>query len=197
MTHYEAHESAMRKDDYAIEAILGLDEDELLNRIQKYDITMCGFGPVVSLIAAAKELGAKEAELIKHQTSGDTSGDYSSVVGYAGIIIKKAEETDMPEPVKLAKKAIETYITDGKIISPPETLPPEMQEQAGVFVSLHKFGKLRGCIGTFEPVQGSIAREIIDNAISSATRDPRFTPVIVNELKYLEYKVDVLTLPNP
>jgi AmmeMemoRadiSam system protein B len=49
---------------------------------------MCGFGPAVSLITAAKELGAKEAELVKYQTSGDTTGDYSSVVGYAGIIIK-------------------------------------------------------------------------------------------------------------
>jgi AmmeMemoRadiSam system protein B len=50
---------------------------------------MCGYGPAVSLICAAKELGAKVAELVKYQTSGDTSGDYSAVVGYAGIIIKR------------------------------------------------------------------------------------------------------------
>jgi MEMO1 family protein len=89
MTHYEPHEKAKTKDKEAIDAILDLDADELVRRIAKYDITMCGYAPVISLITAAKELGAKKAELIKYQTSGDTSGDYSSVVGYAGIIIRK------------------------------------------------------------------------------------------------------------
>jgi AmmeMemoRadiSam system protein B/AmmeMemoRadiSam system protein A len=197
MTHYEPHESALKKDNLAIEPILELDEDELLSRIQKYNITMCGFGPVVSLIAAARELGAREVELVKHQTSGDTSGDYSRVVGYAGIIIKKAEDRNLPEPVKLAKKAVEAYIKDGKVIAPPDPLPPIFQERAGVFVSLHKFGQLRGCIGTFEPACDNIAEEIIYNAISAATRDPRFSPVTAEELKYLDYKVDVLTHPEP
>jgi AmmeMemoRadiSam system protein B len=88
MTHYESQASAQRKDTQAIEAVLKLDEDELLKRVEEFDISMCGYGPAVSLIAAAKELGAKGAELVKYQTSGDTTGDYSSVVGYAGIIIK-------------------------------------------------------------------------------------------------------------
>ena len=88
MTHYEPHESARRKDSQAIEAILDLDEGELLRRVDEFDISMCGYAPVVSLISAAKELGAKKAELVKYQTSGDTSGDYGSVVGYAGIIVK-------------------------------------------------------------------------------------------------------------
>ncbi|MFC2050061.1 AmmeMemoRadiSam system protein B [Chloroflexota bacterium] len=88
MTHYEPHEIARRKDSQAIEAILDLDEDELLRRVDEFDISMCGDAPVASLISAAKELGAKKAELVKYQTSGDTSGDYGNVVGYAGIIVK-------------------------------------------------------------------------------------------------------------
>jgi AmmeMemoRadiSam system protein B len=88
MTHYESHESARSKDRRAIEAILDLDEDELLRRVEEFGISMCGYAPVVSLISAAKELGARKAELVKYQTSGDTSGDYSSVVGYAGILVK-------------------------------------------------------------------------------------------------------------
>ena len=88
MSHYEPHEIARGKDSQAIEAILDLDEDELLRRVDEFDISMCGDAPVASLISAAKELGAKKAELVKYQTSGDTSGDYSSVVGYAGIIVK-------------------------------------------------------------------------------------------------------------
>ncbi len=88
MTHYESQASAQKKDTQAIEAVLALDENELVKRVDKFNITMCGYGPAVSLIAAAKELGATKAELVKYQTSGDTTGDYSSVVGYAGIIIK-------------------------------------------------------------------------------------------------------------
>ena len=89
MTHYEPHEKAKDKDKKAIEAILDLDADELVKRVTRYNITMCGYAPAISLITAAKELGAKKTELVKYQTSGDTSGDFSSVVGYAGIIISR------------------------------------------------------------------------------------------------------------
>lgn len=88
MTHYESREDARSKDLKAIEAILKLDEEELVKRVEKLNISMCGFAPVSVMLSAAKELGAKSAELIKYQTSGDITGDQSSVVGYAGIIIK-------------------------------------------------------------------------------------------------------------
>ena len=87
MTHYEIHESAKSKDSKAIDAILKLDEKELIRVVKEYDISMCGWAPTAIMLAAAKQMGAKKAELIKYQTSGDTSGDYSSVVGYAGIIV--------------------------------------------------------------------------------------------------------------
>ncbi len=191
MTHYEPQESAHSKDAQAIEAIVNLNEDELLKRVQELNISMCGYGPTVSLISAAKELGATGAELVRYQTSGDTTGDYSAVVGYAGIII-----TGMSPLVRLARDTVETYVKEGKTPQPKE-LTPEMRERAGVFVSIHKFGELRGCIGTFEPVQKNVAAETIANAISSATRDPRFPPVTPNELKDLDYSVDVLTHPEP
>ena len=193
MTHYESHESARRKDNSAIEAILALDEDELLKSVEELKISMCGYAPVTSLITAAKELGAKGAELVSYQTSGDTTGDYSSVVGYAGIIIKGAEMSPL---VKLAREAAESYVREGRTLEPPEELTSEMKETAGVFVSIHKFGELRGCIGTFEPTEKNVAEEVITNAISSATRDPRFPPVAPNELKDLSYSVDVLTKPE-
>ena len=87
MSHYEPQEKAEQKDRLAIEAILALDEDALFSRIREYDITMCGYMPVAVMLSAAKELGATKAELVRYQTSGDASGDYSSVVGYAGIIV--------------------------------------------------------------------------------------------------------------
>ena len=191
MTHYEPQESAQRKDTKAIEAILDLNEDELLKRVDELDISMCGYAPTVSLISAAKELGATGAELVRYQTSGDIIGDYSSVVGYAGIII-----TRMHPLAKLAKKTVETFVNEGKTPE-PEELTPEIKERAGVFVSIHKFGELRGCIGTFEPTKRNVAEEIIANATSSATRDPRFPPIAPSELKDLSYSVDVLTAPEP
>lgn len=98
--------------------------------------------------------------------------------------------------VKLAKETVENYIREGKIPK-PEELTPEMKERAGVFVSIHKHGQLRGCIGTFEPTKKNVAEEIMSNAISSATRDPRFPPVGASELPELEYSVDILTQPEP
>ncbi|MBI4974634.1 MAG: AmmeMemoRadiSam system protein B [Candidatus Omnitrophica bacterium] len=87
MTHYEPHEIARKKDSLAIEAILELDEEKLVASIDRLNISMCGYAPVAIMLVAAKELGAKKGRLVKYQTSGDASGDYSSVVGYAGIII--------------------------------------------------------------------------------------------------------------
>lgn len=97
--------------------------------------------------------------------------------------------------VKLAKETVESYIREGKTLQPRELIP-EMKGRAGVFVSIHKHGELRGCIGTFEPTKANVAEEIIANAISSATRDPRFLPVAVAELANLEYSVDILTKPE-
>ena len=88
MTHYESQRQAEDKDHYAIEAILSLDEDELIKRISERNISMCGYGPVIVAMVASKNLGAKRGDLIKYATSGDISGDYNQVVGYAGIIIK-------------------------------------------------------------------------------------------------------------
>jgi len=98
--------------------------------------------------------------------------------------------------VRLAKDTIEGYIKNGNIPEPAE-LTPEMEERAGVFVSLKIGGMLRGCIGTFEPTRENVAQEIVANAISSATRDPRFPAVTSGELGDLEYSVDVLSRPEP
>jgi len=98
--------------------------------------------------------------------------------------------------VRLAKDTIESYVRD-RTIPRPRELTPEMMERAGVFVSLKVGGMLRGCIGTYEPAKANVAEEVITNAISSATRDPRFPPVTPGELADLDYSVDVLTTPEP
>ena len=101
------------------------------------------------------------------------------------------------EYVKLARNSLESYIRTGRRIEVPEGLPPEMTEnQAGAFVSIHKNGRLRGCIGTIEATRDSLAEEIINNAISASTQDPRFPAITEDELKLLEINVDVLGEPE-
>jgi AmmeMemoRadiSam system protein A len=98
--------------------------------------------------------------------------------------------------IKLAKKTVDEYVLNGKVIESPENPVPEMVEKAGVFVSLKMKGELRGCIGTFQPTTESVAAEIIQNAISAATQDPRFMPVNSSELERLDYSVDLLSEPE-
>jgi len=87
MNHYEADGITRVKDRKAIDRILALDPQRLYDVLRREDISMCGYGPTVALLTAAKELGAKFAELVKYATSADTGGDRSAVVGYAGIIV--------------------------------------------------------------------------------------------------------------
>ncbi len=95
--------------------------------------------------------------------------------------------------VRLARETVEKYVSTGKSIPVPEYLPKEaLTRRAGTFVSLKKFGQLRGCIGTISATEDNIAKEIIQNAISAAMRDPRFPPVTSSELNDLVYSVDVL-----
>lgn len=95
--------------------------------------------------------------------------------------------------IQLARNTIEEYVRTGKKIETPKGLPEEMLcRRAGVFVSIKESGRLRGCIGTIRAVQASMAEEIIENAISASSRDPRFSPIEPEELEELSVSVDVL-----
>jgi len=110
---------------------------------------------------------------------------------------KKSRESE-DEYRELARRSLEHIIETGKKFPVPKGLPEEMMKtQAGVFVSLHKNGRLRGCIGTISPSTVCIAEEIIQNAISAGLSDNRFAPVEAHELDYLTYKVDVLSEAEP
>jgi AmmeMemoRadiSam system protein B len=87
MSHYVSQETAKRKDFLAIGKILNLDARGLFETVRDENISMCGYQPTTSAVVASRELGAAKAELIKYQTSGETTGDFAQVVGYAGIRI--------------------------------------------------------------------------------------------------------------
>ena len=100
--------------------------------------------------------------------------------------------------VKLARASVESWVRYRKQIPVPEALPAEMlSRRAGAFVSIHKNGRLRGCIGTIAASQENLAEEIIANGVSACSRDPRFSPITPEELNFLEISVDVLGEPEP
>ncbi len=110
-----------------------------------------------------------------------------------------SEPMSMPtHPIaRLAWDAIRTYIQQGEVMQPPADLPEELERPGGVFVSIKKEGKLRGCIGTIEPDRPTRAEEAIRNAIHAATMDPRFEPVEASELETLDVSVDLLRPTEP
>jgi AmmeMemoRadiSam system protein A/AmmeMemoRadiSam system protein B len=114
---------------------------------------------------------------------------------HARLAERKAAEDPW---VKLARLSLETYVRTGKQLDTlPDGLPGEMTcRAAGAFVSLHTHGQLRGCIGTTGPTTNNVAWEIVQNAVSACSRDPRFAPVRADELDSLEYSVDVLGEPE-
>jgi len=99
-------------------------------------------------------------------------------------------------PVTLARASLHCFLGKGTIFPIPNPLADVLQGQAGVFVSLKKQGQLRGCIGTFAPTQPNIGSEIIHNAISAGTADPRFPPVRLDELSTIDISVDILGTPQ-
>ncbi len=100
-------------------------------------------------------------------------------------------------PVRLARESLRFFLEHAAVMPVPSgDLPTELANRAGVFVSLKKKGQLRGCIGTILPTQSSAAKEIIRNAVSAATEDPRFSRVRPSELEELEVSVDILSSPE-
>jgi len=99
-------------------------------------------------------------------------------------------------PVALARASLHYFLDKGTILPVPDNVSNVLEGRAGVFVSLKKHSQLRGCIGTFAPTRSNIASEIIYNAISAGTADPRFEPVVIEELSAIDISVDILEAPE-
>ena len=117
-------------------------------------------------------------------------------VGYAVAYLAGIEAKKNPY-IELARQSVEHYVKTGRVLNLPEDLPPELIERrAACFVTLNSQGRLRGCIGTLEPYRENLAIEIIENAVSACSKDPRFFPVQERELEDLQISVDVLSEPE-
>ena len=159
---------------------------ELLEYDSKFlnDAAECGH-PSFTIMGGTWNHNLVDATFLSHE---DVTG-----VGYGVWTYYPVEDLY----ITIARVTIEVYVKNHRRVDLPNNLPKELtEEQRGVFVSIHKKGELRGCIGTFLPVQSCIAKEIVENAIAAATQDPRFPPITEEELNDLEINVDVLTTPE-
>ena len=187
-------------------AMLEFDEDFLDKAAE------CGHRSFVIMAGAFDGLDVKP-EVLSHQDVTGVGygiaifepGEKNDSRCFLKAIADKIKATESTPYVKLARATIEQFVKTGKRLKFPSELPaglaealPEeaTKERAGAFVSVHKNGMLRGCIGTIGPVQDSIAEEIISNAISAVSRDPRFERVREDELELLEINVDILGKPE-
>ncbi len=146
----------------------------------------CGLRPIIMLLGALKGHEVKP-KIYSYE------GPFG--VGYlvAGFQIAEKNKSAALSPVELARKSLEYYLREGRVMDVPDSIPREMKQKSGVFVTLTKDEELRGCIGTFEAVRDNIASEIIHNAIAAGLEDPRFCPVDLDELSTIDISVDLLT----
>ena len=157
---------------------------------------MCGGEAVAAALLYAQSAGEASVEILKYDDSSSGGGPSNSVVGYFAAAITVPEGFDLSaddkkELLKLARRAVETFVRDGKTLN-YETSNPNFAAPRGAFVTLTKKGQLRGCIGFIEPVY-PLAQAVLRCAIYAATEDPRFGPVTPAELESLSYEISVLT----
>ncbi|NLP38066.1 MAG: AmmeMemoRadiSam system protein A, partial [Firmicutes bacterium] len=180
-------------------------DDKLVALIEKYDVdALLKLDP--SLREEAAECGYRSIIIGLGILDGDRVQpeilSYEGPFGVGYLVAdltpnfsgktKKEKAKPGSEQARLAKLALESFVRNKEFIEPPQD-SSLLNVKAGAFVTLYKSGHLRGCIGTIEPVQESLAAEIIENAISAGMYDPRFPPVAPDELADLTYSVDVLS----
>jgi AmmeMemoRadiSam system protein A len=187
-------------DKKVLKALENMDIKSLLNMDKALieEAGECGLRPVVFLMGVRGGLAASTKILSYEGPFG---------VGYGVVIAevqggntkskeKKSKKGGSSAPVKLARGSLEYYLRYHEFMPEPEALPSMLAGQAGVFVSLKKQERLRGCIGTFLPTEPTIAGEIIHNAVKAAMQDPRFAPVLPEELADIHISVDILSAPE-
>ena len=199
LSHYHPYEKAVSLDRLFTAAVPALAFSDVTR------CEACGKQAVLTLMHIAKIKGW-EGQLIDYKNSGDTAGSKDQVVGYASIAFvdrkeasNRMNETLPPKDrralLKLARSAIEAKLVKGAKLERPDPLSAALTEVCGCFVTLHKHGRLRGCIGSIEPVS-PLVECVESNAKSAAFGDPRFPPLSRDELSDVDIEVSVLSVPQ-
>lgn len=211
-SHYPAYNAAVEVDSATALAILTNSPDKFLETIDINEsknipnlaTCICGWTSVLALLEITSKTPGVEIKTIEYKNSGDAGfGDRSRVVGYWAMAVTRKMESktseydltgeDKTALLKIARQTIESYIKSG--ISPSidaSGFSEALKTPAGAFVSLHKDGELRGCIGNFNPDE-PLYLVVQDMAVSASTKDYRFQRVRSDELKKIEIEISVLT----
>ncbi len=216
MCHYLPYFEAEKTDKDTIEIIKKFDPEAFYSSsLKTKHKLMCGYGAVYSVMRASRLLGANKSIILKYANSGDFEpATKNRVVGYvSALFVKKGEQTETAssellekdergnkdmlnesqrkELLKIARDTIKLYLETGQRFV-PQTRDEELKQSMGAFVTLHKNGRLRGCIGRIIAA-GPIDLTVRDMAIASATEDSRFSPVGLDELKDIDIEISVLS----
>ena len=214
MSHYHDDAFARNMDQNTLKIVQQLKAQYFWEQCFSNKMEMCGVVPVTVGLLLAKERNL-ESKVLKYATSAEVSGDKQRVVGYSSVIFynpidkenkqdpNKVDNASGVDPLSMeqkqrlmhiAKETIIQYIKTGKAPSFEET-DPRLLVKEGAFVTIHKKGQLRGCIGNIIGVK-PLYQTIREMAISSATRDPRFTPLTTSELDKIDIEISVLSKPR-
>jgi len=208
MSHFHNYKKANKMDKKTIEYIEKLDVDGLYMSLKYKSSELCGSAAVITTMFFAKHLGIQKIELLNYANSGDVTGDHSRVVGYGAFLMKgkkkvinekisgqtKLNKKQKKKLLNIARKTLNGFFKKGQ--TPEFNIDdPLLNQNRGAFVTLHKNGRLRGCLGYILP-QKKLYKAISELVISSATKDIRFPPVNKNELSKIDIEISVLTVPK-
>jgi hypothetical protein len=204
LSHYHPYDDAVRMDHKTMEALAGWDYFSMARNFEGRVWEACGGAPIVATMIAAERLGANRAEVLRYANSGDTAGSHAKVVGYGAAAFLKSScgdeeekkfslsDADKADLLALARASVECAVREKQSYEPSATVNAALEQERGAFVTLHKRGQLRGCIG-FTSARKPLYLTVRDTALLAALRDPRFTPVAEPELPELDYEISVLS----
>jgi len=211
LSHYHTYEDANAIDKHFIDTLTSMKAQNLYDQARYGACELCGLMPVTATLLAADKLGYGKVKILKYANSGDTYGDKTRVVGYlsaafyapsqepaknsqaAGegkdrMLLNKAQHQRLLE---IARGSIVSFVRDGKRSVVTEK-DPVLNQPMGAFVTLHKNGRLRGCIGNIIG-RGPLCKTVADMAVEAATGDPRFPVLSPSEINEVDVEVSVLS----
>jgi AmmeMemoRadiSam system protein B/AmmeMemoRadiSam system protein A len=204
LSHFHPYQDAVNLDRIVIDHVKHYDPQGLFKAIATGKCEACGADPLVTTMLLAKKLGANQSKLLNYANSGDVSGDKTQVVGYMSAVLYKDKvsgdtlgitrglsDKDKKTLHTIAQTAIESHSL-GKPFPEIDISSQTLKEKRGAFVTLHKHGNLRGCIGYIRG-QKPLHQTIREMAIAAAFQDSRFKPVTQSELVDLDIEISVLT----
>ncbi|MGB8951899.1 MAG: AmmeMemoRadiSam system protein B [Candidatus Aminicenantales bacterium] len=199
MSHFLSRESANHLDRNTISLIQSLSINTLLRKVERGENILCGGGAVAAALLYAQKIGTPRVEVLSYADSSKRGGPETKVVGYLAAAICAGpsatqwslSQEEKKELLHLARQAIIQYIKEKTVLA-YEINSPNFLAEKGVFVTLTEQGNLRGCIGFLSPAF-PLYQAVIQAAIYASSRDPRFPPLTLDELKTLEIEISILT----